>query len=542
MREKVSVPDWGASAVVALAAGVAGVAGSYGAAGFTPAFVVAPVEATLSRSMPGQVITFAITVLGNLGQKLNLVFATLLVAASFAVVVGLAIAIGQRVDVPAVPTAGTAAAVWALAAALTVTPVPALGAAAGASVVVAAWELSGSFDGVGLATEDGNGRRRVVSALGVAAAAGAVGTAVGRSQSGGSTGTGGATTGTGGAGGDGELAFDVGDQIDTAEQRSFDIEGMDPSISEGFYQVDISSVNPNVDTDEWTLSVTGAVEEEVEFTYEDLREMDHEHRFMTLRCVGESLNGHKMDTAVWTGVPIASVLEEVSVTSGCECVMLRADGDGFFEEFPMEALESGMFAYGMNGRPLPRGHGAPVRALIPGHWGEINVKWLTEMEFLEREKDGYWEKRGWHGTGPVKTVAKLHGVQAVDDGQDAVVRSIVVGGHAYAGTRGISEVEVSIDGGETWETAELTERLPGATGPAADVGGGNTEYAEAAWRLWRYEYDVRGTAPDSESMGKHDVVVRAYERDGTRQPSDETGPFPSGPSGWVSQTIDPSSL
>jgi hypothetical protein len=190
--------------------------------------------------------------------------------------------------------------------------------------------------------------------------------------------------------------------------------------------------------------------------------------------------------------------------------MLRAQ-DGFFEEFPMEALEGGLIAYEMNGAPLPRKHGYPARALIPGHWGEINVKWLTEIEVLDRKKKGFWEKRGWHGTGPVKTVAKLHAVNHRDDG------TIEVGGHAYAGTRGISKVEVSTDGGETWTDATLSEKLPG----------------EAVWRQWRYAYEPGDT-------NSHEVVVRATDEAGNLQTKSETGPFPNGPSGWVSERVRPS--
>ena len=511
------------SAAVGVAAGVASVLGSYGAAGFTPGFVVAPVESTLSRLMPGQVITFAITVLGNLGQKLNLAFASLLVVGVVAAVAVLATGLGRRLDRPGVPTLATLVAVWALAAAVTLQPVQALGAAAGAGLVVGASEVSVSLGRFPEArTEDGNRRRRVVSALGTAAAASVVGVVAGRSQ------TDEATDGSSNGGGSaGDRTFDVADRIADAEAKSFDIEGMDPAISEGFYQVDISSVNPDIAPEGWALKVTGAVENELALSYEDIREMDHEHRFSTIRCVGENLNGHKMDNALWTGAPVASIIEEAAPTSDCNCVMLRADGDGFFEEFPLDALRPGMLAYGMNGRPLPRGHGAPVRAVVPGHWGEVNVKWLTEIEFLEKEQDGYWEKRGWHGTGPVKTVAKLHGTERRDDGR------VVVGGHAYAGLRGISAVEVSTDGGDSWTEAELAERLGGATGPATDVGGGD-EFAADAWRSWRHVYDP----PE----GPHEVVVRAYERDGTRQPEESTGSFPSGPSGWVSETVDPSNL
>jgi hypothetical protein len=179
----------------------------------------------------------------------------------------------------------------------------------------------------------------------------------------------------------------------------------------------------------------------------------------------------------------------------------------------------------MNGRPLPRGHGYPVRALIPGHWGEINVKWLTEIEVLEAEADGYWEKRGWHGTGPVNTVAKLHSVSAPSDGQ------VRVGGHAYAGTRGIERVEVSTDGGDSWATAALSDPLPGAVDAA--TGESLRDEAEDAWRMWEYTYE----ATDS-----HEVVVRAVDGTGSLQEETKRSAFPRGPTGWVSRRVDPRRL
>jgi hypothetical protein len=187
-------------------------------------------------------------------------------------------------------------------------------------------------------------------------------------------------------------------------------------------------------------------------------------------------------------------------------VRLRA-ADDYYQVFPMDALEDSLLAYGMNGSALPRGHGYPVRALIPGHWGEIQVKWITEIEVLDQDAEGYWEERGWHGTGPVETVAKLHAVNDLDDGRKEV------GGHAYAGIRGIQQVEVSTDGGSTWTEAELTEPLDGID----------------AWRQWRYRYDP----PD----GSHEVVVRATDGNGTLQTQEERGKFPRGATGWVSRTV-----
>jgi hypothetical protein len=99
----------------------------------------------------------------------------------------------------------------------------------------------------------------------------------------------------------------------------------------------------------------------------------------------------------------------------------------------------------------------------------------------------------------------------LDDGR------IEVAGPAYAGTRGVDSVEVSTDGGDTWAAADLSDPLPG----------------EDVWRQWVYRY---------EASGPHEVVVRAVDGTGTLQPEDERRAFPSGPSGWVSQSIDPDSL
>ncbi len=296
--------------------------------------------------------------------------------------------------------------------------------------------------------------------------------------------------------------------LNEAARKSFDVDGMEPLVSEKFYEVDINAVNPDVSVDDWSLSLTGEVETEKTFSYEELTEMSADNRFVTLRCVGERLNGKKMDTALWTGVPVDTLLEEVSPTGECDCVMLRATDD-FFEEIPLDDIRGGLLAYGMNGELLPRRHGYPMRILVPGHWGEVNVKWVDEIEFLDSEESGYWEKRNWQGTGEVNTVAKLKLVDHLDDGR------IRVGGHAYAGTEGIQTVEVSVDGGESWNEARLGPELP----------------SEDAWRQWLHTYD----APDSE----HDVVVRATDGNGELQPKESSNPFPSGATGWVSKTIKP---
>jgi DMSO/TMAO reductase YedYZ molybdopterin-dependent catalytic subunit len=500
--------------LTALAGGLAAVGASYAVVGRTPAFVATPVSRTLTAVTPGAVITWAIQNLGSLGQQGAFLGALALTVGLFSAVALAGILAGARFGTsdtgPRSPTvlapafAGLAS--LGVGVGLAGLTGSALAAALAATAVVAVGVRGPQTAGAEPASVS---RRRAIRAgiggLAVAGVGSALGRQVGRGPS---------------------TENDVGDAttanlLRIAEDRTLPIAGIDGLLSgPGFYEVDINSVDPNLSADDWTLSITGAIED-AEVSYDDLRAYEPEHRFVSLRCVGEPLNGKKLDNALWTGVPIVEVIEDATgepLPDEC-CVMLRA-ADDFYEEFPVSALEEGFLAYGMDGARLPRGHGYPVRALIPGHWGEINVKWLTEIEILEEPADGYWEKRGWHGTGPVETVAKLHAVNRLDDGR------IEVAGHAYAGTRGISRVEVSTDGGETWTDADLSERLPGAFRGGEKL----RETAQDAWRQWHYVYDADEP---------HEVVVRATDAEGRLQPEEQRESFPRGATGWVSQQVEP---
>ena len=497
------------TAAVAALAGAAALAGSYAVAGFTGGFVVAPLESFLTEVMPDAAIRFGIVVLGSLGQDLNLLMAFGIGVALFGSFGLVGVAVSRRV--PAAGILFTLLLSWATAYALTGAPAFAIGAALPCAAVVALAEVIRVYPEV---DSEVHGRREVLGTaagvFGLSVVAYLLGTEETETKTLGDAGLSSADT------------EEIDGLLAAAEDRSFDVDGLEPLVSEDFYEVDISSVDPNVDESEWSLSVTGAVEEEVTFTYEDILSMEPENRFNTLRCVGEDLNGQKMDNALWTGVPVWELVQRAGPESGCECVMLRA-ADDYFEEFPIDAMRDGLLAYGMNGEALPRGHGYPARALIPGHWGEINVKWITEIEVLDEEADGYWEQRGWQGTGPVTTVAKLHAVNDLDDGRKQVA------GHAYAGTRGIETVEVSIDGGETWNEAELSEPLPETAGDPPEATG-QTPFGEDVWRQWKYEYDPTEAGPM--------VTVRARDGNGDLQPQEVSDSFPSGPSGWVSRQVE----
>jgi DMSO/TMAO reductase YedYZ molybdopterin-dependent catalytic subunit len=498
-------PRPSADDAVALFAGLAAVAGSFAAVGFTPSFVASPIERVLARQMPGVVVSLAIQFLGSLGQQLNLVTAALLAALVIAGIARAGIAVGDALYNRAVGPVLAGAVVFGLLVLVTGSVPSSGGAAVGVALALGVASLSPSLPARGETSSD---RRRVLASLGTAAGIGAVATVLSRD----------ASPETATIPEDASPA--VRDALERAADSTLDVGGLEPLVSDQFFNVDINAVDPEVDATTWELSVTGSVDEAFTVDYEALQSMDSRTEFHTLRCVGERLNGKKMDNALWTGVPVRRLLERAGPDSDCECVRVHA-ADDYYQVFPIDALNGAMLAYRMNGRPLPQRHGYPVRALVPGHWGEINVKWITEIEVIDRDAEGYWEERGWHGTGPVETVAKIHAANTLPDGRKQV------GGHAYAGTRGVSAVEVSIDGGDSWSEARLSDPLVESVDWAGDPG--ETPHAPDVWRQWAFEYEP--------PAGEHEVVARAIEADGTVQPSEEREAFPNGPSGWVTRTV-----
>lgn len=489
IRESVSSTD----VLFAIIAGITGVGGSYAVAGYTRRFIVAPIDALVVRLTPGEIVAFVIQNVGDQGHLLH-------IALSFAIAVGVlactaivGLIAARRSGRPAVGVLLAAALAWGVTTAITTEPTLAISTAGPVTV----------FTAVGTAPfsspeHDQSRRSALISGAGALTFLGI------------SIGLGRLATNDGAVSDEPEeIDEEVSALLGEAEDKSLDIEGDIPglvSTFDEFYNVDIAEFDPDLSAEEWSLTITGEVGNDVTVTFDELTDMSTERRFVTLRCVGEDLNGHKLDNAVWTGTPIKPLLEEADPEGKCGCAMLRAEDD-YFVQFPVKALEDGFLAWGMNGQALPQSHGHPVRVLIPGHWGETNVKWLDEIELLDEEMDGYWERRGWHGTGPVNTVAKLWSDSMLENG------NMEVAGHAYAGTRGIERVEVSIDGGKTWQEAELSEPLPG----------------DDVWRQWRFEF-----APE----GSHDIVVRAIDGEGSVQPKERSDSFPNGASGWVSKTVN----
>ncbi|MDZ7688498.1 MAG: molybdopterin-dependent oxidoreductase [Halobacteriales archaeon] len=494
-------------AFVGLVAGIAGVCGSFAVAGSTQGFVGVRMSSILINNTPGSVVDLVLENLGKYGQPFAFVSAVLL---SVALIGGLSfggIVFGRYANRKYVSAVFAFLLTALVVTAMTGVFVASFAAAFVAGGVVALFDYRYEDEGVEFQPKPDVERRRALQA-----SAGTIGFA-GASYLAGRFRTPMDDEEFLGRGSSPPL--EVQRMLDEADEKSLELADAPGLVSEigEFYQIDINTVNPRVNRDEWRLNFTGQVDDETTLTYDELTSMtdESEHRFISLRCVGDDLNGRQMDNSVWTGVPLEPLVEEAGANS--DYVVMHGYDD-FFNTVPTEVLRNGFLAYGMNGRLLPRGHGHPVRILLPGHWGEVNVKWVREVEFVSEDGDGYWERRGWDGTGRVKPVAKIWSAEALGDGR------VRVGGHAYAGLDGVRTVEVSTDGGETWNEATLSERL-------------DTEDRDV-WRQWAYDWEAEEE--------EYEVVARMTDDNGNPQTEERSGSSPDGATGWVSRTVRPHSL
>ena len=244
---------------------------------------------------------------------------------------------------------------------------------------------------------------------------------------------------------------------------------------------------PDLESAAFQLAVGGLVERPLSLSVRDLHHMRSQTLVVTLECAGngralfqppiegEQWNVGAVSTAEWTGVPLVEVLDRAGVRSRAREVVFRgADGgtvDGHPDPVRFERSltlddardENVLLAYAMNGEPLPVQHGYPLRLIVPGWYAVASVKWLTEIELLDRPFAGqyqtatYWYE--WtRDDRTVREPVRLQQVRAlITEPRSAgeVPRGqTIIRGVAWSGAAAIARVEVSVNGGG-WQDARL---------------------------------------------------------------------------------------
>jgi len=217
--------------------------------------------------------------------------------------------------------------------------------------------------------------------------------------------------------------------------------------------------------------------------------------------------GGLMSNARWKGVPLRRLIETAKPQPGVVEVLLHA-ADGYTDTFSLEKAmdETTLVVYEMNGEPLPDRHGYPVRVIVPGMFGEKNVKWVTRIELIDYDAKGFYEQQGWGPDFRTETHSRFDAPdlsKPLKAGAPVMLKGIAYGGDA----QGVSKVEVNFDDGQTWQETRI--EYPGS---------------KIAWALWSYPWKP-------ERAGEYKLAVRATDGAGTPQITQDRGVIPEGSTG-----------
>lgn len=282
-----------------------------------------------------------------------------------------------------------------------------------------------------------------------------------------------------------------------------------------------------LDPEEYRLTVDGEVERPLALSYDELRALPARTLLVTLECAGNGRSSFAppaegepwqygaVSTAEWTGVPLSAILELAKPTSQAREVLVEgadrgvADGSGevipFARSIDLQTAlhPDTLLAYAMNGEPLPVAHGFPLRLIVPGWYGMASVKWVARISAIAEPFRGFFQAKRYIMTRapeeddsapPVPRVQPRALLTWPQPGQTLRLGQHRLRGLAWSGEAPVERVEVSVDGGQTWQSAEWTS-------PAEPY----------AWRRWEYLWTVN--AP-----GAVTLLCRAIDAAGRVQP------------------------
>jgi DMSO/TMAO reductase YedYZ molybdopterin-dependent catalytic subunit len=287
---------------------------------------------------------------------------------------------------------------------------------------------------------------------------------------------------------------------------------------------------PKIDRTKWRLRIEGEVERGFELNYDELTKFASKKVVAMLECAGNSriflepkVPGVQwglgaVGNANWTGVPLSILLDRAGVKPTAREVILEGADEGpaelaggphgkvrFARSIPLaKAREDVLLAYKMNDVDLPAEHGFPARAIVPGWYAVASVKWLQRVIVIDRPFEGYYQTMDYaswkrdDGNPELEALRKMpikSEIAQPVEGQTVPKNSKVrVHGAAWTGEGEVAKVELTVDGGATWNETKLGEAKPNA------------------WRLWELDWQTPVTA------GKRTLIARATDSKGRTQP------------------------
>jgi DMSO/TMAO reductase YedYZ molybdopterin-dependent catalytic subunit len=280
------------------------------------------------------------------------------------------------------------------------------------------------------------------------------------------------------------------------------------------------------DVNAWKVTIEGVGKPQA-LSIADLKQMGFETMATVLQCSG---------SVMWAGIPVREVLQALGGVSAGMVYMTGTGGEKLPEgidpnavvverSVPVAAMQDAMLAWEMNGEPMPLAHGGPLRLIVPGYSGVNNIKYIKRLAFTKEQTQAAIQKTGYRMS-PVgqKGDPSQPAVWTMDakswvtspspDNGPIKAGAVQITGVAMGALEDIAKVDVSLDGGKTWQVARLV-------GP--DLG-------KYAWRQFVLATTLKA--------GQYDVSTRVTTKSGVEQvaqSAENTGGYLN--SGWVAHTV-----
>jgi sulfane dehydrogenase subunit SoxC len=241
---------------------------------------------------------------------------------------------------------------------------------------------------------------------------------------------------------------------------------------------------PRIDVSSWRLEIGGSVERPRAYTYDEIMKLPARTVESFHQCAGfpkrPDIPTRRIGNVLWTGIDVSEILDAAGVKPDAKFLLSHGPDHGeydgypathYVKDMPLQRLADGgvLLAYAINGEPLSREHGFPLRLVIPGYYGTNSVKWLTKLELTGQRSAGIFTTELYNDPARGAIEPGGQGRRPVwEAGPEAIIvgpknRSVLppgaaeIWGWAWA-DKAVATVEISIDKGLTWLPTSLEKR------------------------------------------------------------------------------------